>query len=67
MHRDRHQDVGFKPVRESTTRKEWSPSQEQQHQMEAREHARQHGKTHRTHELRSAEADGQIREILARY
>jgi len=66
MHRDQQQDSGFKPSREHA-RKEWESAREQQHQMEAREHARQGGKTRRTHDLRAAEAERQIRELVARY
>lgn len=69
MHRDRQQETGFKAGTQARhqERREWESGREQQHQMEAREHARQPGKTHRTHELRAAEAEHQIRELRSRY
>jgi hypothetical protein len=66
MHRDRQHQAGFKSDRRHG-RREWEASQHEQHQMEAREHARQHDKGHLTHELRSAEAGRQIRELRGRY
>ena len=66
MHRDQQQETGFKASRQHA-RKEWEPAREQQHQMEAREHARQGGKTRRAHDQRAAEAERQIRELVARY
>ena len=66
MHRDRQQNAGFRTAIPHE-RREWETGREQQHQMEAREHARQGGKTQRAHQQRSAEAERQIREIRARY
>ena len=65
MHRDRQQVAGVKAGRQLTSRKEWSPRQEQQRQMEARDHARQHGKTHRRIEVRPVEAERELRELWA--
>ena len=66
MHRDRHQLAALKSDRHAG-RREWGPSESDQHQMEAREHARQHDKGHLTHAQRSAEAERQIRELRGRY
>ena len=63
MQRD-HQTVADPKVR---GRKEWSQSSDHEHQMEAREHARQYGRTRRTFGVRSEEAERQIRELRARY
>lgn len=63
MPHDRQQQAGFKPDRHHA-RREWEHSLEYEHQMEARdEHARQPGRVRRTHELRTAEAERQIREL----
>ena len=51
----------------SRGRREWVQANEHEHQMEAREHARQPGKSHKTHGARSEEAERQIRELRARY
>ncbi len=69
MHRNRQQQTGFKsdPSSRFHERREWASAPETQHQMEAREHARQHGRSHRTHDLRAAEAERQIRELRTRY
>jgi hypothetical protein len=64
MHRDHQQEVGFK---RGHGRREWERSDDESHQMEAREHARQPGKTRKTFGIRSAEAERQIRELRARY
>ena len=66
MHRDQQQEPSLKASRHHA-RKEWEPGREQPHQLEAREHARQGGKTRRTQDLRAAEAARQIRELVARY
>lgn len=66
MHRDQQQEKGFKPERRHA-RKEWEADRAEQHQMEAREHARQHGRVHRAHHLREAEAERQIRELRSLY
>ena len=65
MRRDQQQDTAFKPGRHHA-RKEWGQGGDEQHQMEAREHARQPGKTLRTHGAREAEAQRQIRELGTR-
>lgn len=66
MYRERQQEAGFKSGRQPS-RKEWGHGGEEQHQLEAREHARQPGRTQRTHEVRAAEAERQIRELRGRY
>ena len=66
MHRDRQHQAGFKSERH-TGRREWEPAEHDVHQLEAREHARQHDKGHKTHAVRSAEAERQIREVRSRY
>ncbi len=48
-------------------RKEWSQSSDHEHQVEAREHARQFSRTRRTFGARSDEAERQIHELRARY
>ncbi|MEP7296554.1 MAG: hypothetical protein ABI702_10200 [Burkholderiales bacterium] len=63
MQRDLQHDAPFR----SRGRKEWAHSDDHEHQMEAREHARQHGKSHKAYGARSAEAERQIRELRARY
>ena len=66
MYRERQQEADFKSDRHPT-RKEWGQGGEEQHQLEARERARQPGRTHRTHAVRAAEAERQIRELRGRY
>ncbi|HEY9238009.1 MAG TPA: hypothetical protein VIP10_04135 [Burkholderiaceae bacterium] len=66
MHRDRQHQSGNKSERQPG-RREWEGHPGERHQMEAREHARQPDKAHLTHELRSAEAARQIRELRARF
>ncbi|HWI11426.1 MAG TPA: hypothetical protein VNU48_08875 [Burkholderiaceae bacterium] len=66
MYRERQHDAGFKSDRQPT-RKEWGHGGEEQHQLEARERARQPGRMLRTHEVRAAEAERQIRELRDRY
>lgn len=66
MHREQPRESVFKPSRQ-LARKEFEPIREQRHGREAREHARQSGKLHRTHALRVADAERQIREIAARF
>jgi len=66
MHREHQQQAGFN--QKNHERKEWERSGgDHEHQMEAREHARQPGKTRKTLRIRSAEAELQIRELRARY
>lgn len=65
MHRDHEHEQGLRNRHHG--RKEWQRSGEEQHQMEAREHARQPGKMHRTYGIQSDEAARQIRELRARY
>ena len=48
-------------------RKEWSQSGEHEHQMEAREHARQPGRTRKAFKALKDEAERQIRELRVRY
>lgn len=69
MDRDRQQAADFKSGQSTCghERKEWGSAPEKRHQMETREHARLLGKPHRTHDLRAAEAEHQIRELRARY
>jgi len=66
MQRERQQEAGFKSGRQHA-RREWGRGSDEQHQMEAREHARQPGRTQRTHDVRAAEAERQIRELRGRY
>lgn len=66
MNRDRQQEAGFKTSRQHD-RKEWAQGHSEQPQIDAPEHARQHGRAHRTHDLRSAEAERQIRELRGRF
>ena len=66
MHRERQQEAGFKSGRQHA-RREWGQGSDEQHQMEAREHARQPGRTQRTYGVREAEAERQIRELRGRY
>jgi len=49
------------------SRKEWSRSGDHEHQMEAREHARQPGRVRKAFEVRNDEAKRQIRELRVRY
>jgi hypothetical protein len=57
-----HQQAGFRSDREGG-RREWDHGgRSEQHQMESREHARPAGKSLRTNQVRTAEADRQIRE-----
>ena len=69
MQRDRYQDAAIKSGHHGKhhERREWQSAHEQQHQMEAREHARQPDKAHLTHDSRAAEAERQIRELRSRY
>lgn len=64
MHRDHQHASGFTKAHE---RKEWGRSSDQEHQMEAREHARQPGKLHKAEGIRRVEAQRQILELRARY
>jgi hypothetical protein len=48
-------------------RKEWDRSGGEGHPMEARDRVRQPAKCIRTHGIREAEAERQIRELRARY
>ena len=64
MHRDQQHAASRKNPGQG--RKEWSQSSDQEHQMEAREHARL-GKAHKAFGARSDEAARQIRELRARY
>ena len=64
MHRDHHQQTAFKRDHQ---RYEWGRSGGERHQRDAHEHARTSGKTRKTHGIRSAEAERQIRELRARY
>lgn len=64
MHRD-HQHPASQKNR-GHGRREWSQSSDQEHQMEAREHARV-GKAHKAFGARSDEAARQILELRARY
>jgi hypothetical protein len=66
MHR-RQQEAGFKSGRSGHGRKEWDQSSDDQHQMEAREHARLPAKSLKTHHAREAEAQRQIRDLRSRY
>ena len=66
MHRERQQEAGYKADRQHA-RKEWGYGGDEQHQMEAREHARQPGRSQRTHDLRAAEAEREVRELRGRY
>ena len=66
MHRERQQEAGFKSSREHA-RREWGYGSDEQHQLEAREHARQPGRTRRALDVRQAEAERQIRELRGRY
>jgi hypothetical protein len=63
----RQQEAGFKSGRSNHGRKEWEPGSDEQHQMEAREHARLPAKSLKTHQVRDAEAQRQIRELRGRY
>lgn len=65
MHREHQQEAAVK--KGGHERKEWERGNDHEHQMEAREHARQPGKTHKTFGIRSAEAERQIRELRTRY
>ena len=66
MHRDHRQEVGFAAGRHHA-RKEWTYSSDDQHQMEAREHALQPDKTHRSLDLIEVEAEREMRELRSRY
>jgi hypothetical protein len=66
MHRDRQHRAASK-AEPRHERSEWAGTVEQPHQTQALEHARQTGKQRRAHQVRSAEADRQIREIRARF
>ena len=68
MHRDREQESDFKPGHSALSheRNEWNAAPDTQHQVEAREHARQRGKPHRTHDRGGAEAPRQRHELRAR-
>ena len=65
MHRDHQQPSGSRSRRHD--RREWGHLGDQEHQMEAREHARLPGKARRAHIVRSEEAERQIRELRVRY
>lgn len=65
MHRDHQQQEGQK--NRGRSRKEWSPHSDQEHQMEAREHARQPDRAHRTFGIKTDEAERLIRELRVRY
>ena len=65
MHRNHEHEQGLR--NRHNGRKEWQYNGEQPHQMEAREHARQHGKMHKTYGIQCDEAVRQIRELRARY
>jgi hypothetical protein len=65
MYRDQLE-TEFKSQR-SHGRKEWDRNDEDAHQLRAREHSRQPAKGIRTHGIREAEAERQIRELRARY
>ena len=66
MHR-RQQEAGFKTGRSTHGRREWDDSSGDQHQMEAREHARLPAKSLKTHHVRDAEAQRQIRDLRGKY
>jgi hypothetical protein len=66
MQRTYQQEAGFKEGR-AHGRREWASNTDEQHQMEAREHARQPLKAARTRDIRDEEARRQIRELRARY
>lgn len=66
MDSERRQESGLKSGRQHA-RKEWGHGSDEQHQMEAREHARQPGKAQLSHAVRAAEAERQIRELRGRY
>ena len=65
MYRDR-QETEPKSQRHAG-RKEWNRNDDDGHQLHAREHSRQPAKGLRTHGIREAEAERQIRELRARY
>ncbi len=62
MHRDQHHHAGVRHER-----REWERSDDDRHQLEARDHARTSGRLRKTFGIRSAEAERQIRELRARY
>ena len=64
MHRDRQHEAGSN---HRHVRKEWGRGGDSQHQMEAREHTGQPGRTQRAHHVREDEALRQIRELRGRY
>ena len=66
MHRHQ-QEAGFKSGRNQHGRREWSDLSDEQHQMEAREHARVPAKSLKTHDIRKSEAQHLIRELRSRY
>jgi hypothetical protein len=66
MHRTHQQEAGFKQGR-GQGRREWNYEAQEQHQMEAREHARQPLKALKTRDIRDEEARRQIRDLRARY
>lgn len=57
---------GARLTTRSPGRKEWGENGDAEHQMEAREHARQPGGRQETLGARAAEAARQIRELRAR-
>jgi hypothetical protein len=61
MHRDHDHESDLSG--RQADRKEWRRSGDQSHQFEAREHARQPGKSLKTYGIRSDEAARQIREL----
>ena len=65
MHRDFRHEAEAKGRPDD--RKEWDHHGDREHQMEAREHARPHGRSLKTFSVRSDEAVLQIRELRARY
>jgi hypothetical protein len=66
MHRTNQPAASFKPGR-PLARREWGQNSDEQHQMEAREHARLPLKAARTRDIREEEARRQIRELRAMY
>jgi hypothetical protein len=65
MSSDHHHETELK--NRGHSRKEWSQPGDHEHQMEAREHARQPGKVRKAFEVRNDEAKRQIRELRVRY
>jgi hypothetical protein len=67
MHRTNHAHAASFKSGRPPGRREWGQNSDEQHQMEAREHARQPLKAARTRDIRDEEARRQIRELRARY